>query len=143
VVLGYICFENSDIQTKLNESRIVNELCNLPTNFIYDKRCVEVLMPTLCCLVYHHDLNFKTVFNELSPRHMEKFLMTELRQLPEQEPQLMQLHARKLSQSSFNSQNTQCSVLAFEHDLNSKYCLRLRFPVELWRPLCNSLERIE
>jgi len=63
VVLGYICFENSEVQTKLNESRIVNELCNLPTNFVVDKRCVEVLMPTLCCLVYHHEQNFKTVFN--------------------------------------------------------------------------------
>lgn len=74
---------------------------------------------------------------------MKKFLLGELRQIPEEEPQTMQLHGRKLSQSSFNSQNTQCSVLAFEHDTASRYCLRLRFPVEHWRPLCNSLERIE
>lgn len=55
MVLGYLCFENAEIQTKLNHCKIVTELCNLPTNFIYDKRCVEVLMPTLCCLVYRHE----------------------------------------------------------------------------------------
>lgn len=72
---------------------------------------------------------------------MQKFLRAELKQLPEEEPQGM--HSRKLSQSSFNSQNTQCSALAFEQDFPSRYCLRLRFPVEHWRVLCSSLERIE
>lgn len=141
-MLGAISFENADIQSKINDSKILYELCNLPTNFVVDKKCVEVLMPTLCCLVYRHEANFRLVFEEMSPLHMRKFLKAELQHVPE-EPHPMPMHGRKLSQSSLTSQNTQSSVLAFEQDSYSRFCLRLRFPVEHWRPLYHSLERIE
>jgi hypothetical protein len=40
VVLGNLCYENYDIQSMLHESNTLQELCNLPTNCLVDKRCV-------------------------------------------------------------------------------------------------------
>lgn len=97
-------------------------------------------MPTLCCLVYKNDVNFRFVFEEMSSLHMKKFLKCELQQLPEDKSAVL---VRKFSQSSLNSENTQCSGVAFEQDSSPKQSLRLRFPAELWRPLYQSLDKIE
>jgi hypothetical protein len=40
VVLGNLCYEHPEIQSKLRDSKILQELCDLPTNFLVDKRCV-------------------------------------------------------------------------------------------------------
>lgn len=52
VLLGYLSLDNSHLQAKVYDQGLLGELCNLPTKFIMEKTLVEILMPTLCCLVH-------------------------------------------------------------------------------------------
>jgi hypothetical protein len=46
----------------------------MPTKYIVDKRHIEVLIPSLCCLINDNKYNFDFILNEISPIHIKKYL---------------------------------------------------------------------
>lgn len=62
VLVGYLAYDNVPIQNKINQHHIISDLCNLPTKFLVDKKSIEILVPTLCCIVYANQNNIKSVF---------------------------------------------------------------------------------
>lgn len=104
-----------------------------------EKRLVEVLMPTLCCVIHKHESNMAAVFVEMSTLHMKQFLKTQLQLHPSSVG-----HSRKLSLSSSNSALTRCSTIGFSLPfVQSTYSLKLRFPRAYWEALYESIDRFE
>lgn len=66
------------MQSKINQSHIISDLCNLPTKFVVDKKSIEVLIPTLCSLVFDNQKNMDSVFQDLSAVYVKKFLKNEI-----------------------------------------------------------------
>lgn len=55
ILLGYVSLENPTNQQRINENKTLYEIVeNLPTDFQINKTLVEILMPTLCCLIHNN-----------------------------------------------------------------------------------------
>ena len=40
ILVGYLAFENEELQTRLNQHEIISGLSNLPTKFVMDKKSI-------------------------------------------------------------------------------------------------------
>ena len=133
VLLGYMSFEDLTVQKRLMESGLLEEIFNLPVQYIMDSNLREVHIPTFCCLIHDNKAHLNLFLKDNSPQPIIKAIKKELG-----------CHSsitRKASTTSLVSMahiSAEYSSGNYEAD---RMALELRFPVIFWESLCSELEK--
>lgn len=78
ILLGYMSFEDITVQKRLYESGLLEEVFNLPVQYIMDSYLREVHIPTFCCLIHQNKTHLNLFLKDNSPQPIIKALKKEL-----------------------------------------------------------------
>lgn len=74
IFLGYLSLEDTDVQRKLYELGVLEEVFNLPVQYIMDSYLRDVHIPTFCCLINDNKINLSLFLKDNSPQPIIKAL---------------------------------------------------------------------
>ena len=78
LLLGYLGGSEGGFQKKLGESGLLEELFNLPVQYLMDGYLREVHIPTFCCLIHDNKANLSLFLKDNSPQPLIKALRKEI-----------------------------------------------------------------
>ena len=78
IFLGYLSLEDTDVQRKLYESGLLEEVFNLPVQYIMDSYLRDVHIPTFCCLINDNKINLSLFLKDNSPQPIIKAIKKQL-----------------------------------------------------------------
>jgi hypothetical protein len=74
VFLGYLGLEDASVQKKMYDSMIMEEVSDMPIQFMMDPNLREIITPTLCCLIYENKTTLNFFLKDNSPSQIIKYL---------------------------------------------------------------------
>jgi hypothetical protein len=77
ILLAYLGLD-STIQKKIYEIGLLEEIFNLPVQYIMDSYLREVYIPTFCCLINDNKANLNLFLRDNSPQPIIKMLKKEM-----------------------------------------------------------------
>lgn len=124
ILLGYLSFEDAGVQKKMYESGLLEEIFNLPVQYIMDGYLRDVHIPTFCCLIHENKTHLNLFLKDNSPQPIIKALKKEISSRTS--------ISRKASTTSLVSMahiSAEYSSVNYEAD---RMAMELRFPLTYW-----------
>jgi hypothetical protein len=78
ILLAYLSLEDAFVQKKTYEIGLLEEIFNLPVQYIMDSYLREVYIPTFCCLINENKANLNLFLKDNSPQPIIKLLKKEM-----------------------------------------------------------------
>lgn len=76
--LGYLGLEDPSVQKKIYDTFILEELSDMPIQFMMDPNLRDIITPTLCCLIYENKTTLNFLMKDNSPLQIIKYLRREI-----------------------------------------------------------------
>ena len=117
------------MQKKIYETGILDEIFNLPIQYLMDSRLREVSIPTFCSLIYENKVNQNYLLKDNSPQQIVKYLKKEIQ------------GANNLGRKNSIFSLTSYAVMSSEYNVATyeaqRLSLEMRFPQRYWDALCS------
>lgn len=124
VLIGYIGLNDLVVRKRIAEAGLLEEVFNMPIQYIMDAHLRDIVIPTICSLVYQNKTALTCLLKDNSPQQIVKYLKKEIQAQP--------ALSRKASTTSLVSH----AMLYSEHNNASyeaqKLSLQMRFPRSCW-----------
>ena len=78
ILLAYLALDDAFVQRKAYEIGLLEEIFNLPVQYIMDSYLREVYIPSFCCLINNNKTNLNLFLKDNSPQPIIKLLKKEL-----------------------------------------------------------------
>jgi hypothetical protein len=124
ILLAYLSLEDVFVQKKSYEIGLLDEIFNLPVQYIMDSYLREVYIPTFCCLINENKANLNLFLKDNSPQPIIKLLKKEMAS-----HNSMTKKSSTTSLMSMTHVSHEYSSVSYESD---RLALEIRFPLVYW-----------